>query len=287
MIRGLGPAPVHEARLPPTSLDSRARVWRICPRLTLLIACCGAPEPASAQEQGHSATFTKDVRHSALTAAPGTLELGVFSYGRYAVNERLELALHPVGFFVWPGVDAKLRWLDVGDFTFSSVHSLSYPTWFLRGVARDGTGGLIDPTQSVAHAVQVDVAALATWRLGPWSWATLQPLAQFRIGEALPLLEFPFLYQRLAATHAGWALGVNASLEGVIGQVVGYEFSATYTDLPLPSVPGAFSVEALTELRWLITDDSTIPIGVRFAHARFPYGRRSHWLPYIDYRIVW
>jgi hypothetical protein len=211
----------------------------------------------------------------------------VFSYGRYTVNERLELSLHPVGFFLWPQVDTKVRWFDAGGFTFSSLHSLSYPTWFLGAVAREGTGGLLEPTSSMPPAIQTDLGLLATWRLGPSSWATLQPLAQFRIGRALPLLEFPFLYQRLAAANAGWALGVNASLEGVVKRTVGYEFSATYTHLPLASVDGAFAVEALTEVRWLLSESSTIPLGIRFAHARFPYGRRSHWLPYVDYRFVW
>ncbi len=285
---GLGPALVHTARLPPTTRDSRTPAGRkLVIRLSIFAACYGAVEHASAGGEVPSPTFTKDVRHSALTAAPGTVELGVLSYGKYAVNEHLELALHPVGFFLWPQLDAKVRWFDAGGFTFSSFHSLSYPTWFLSVVAREGTGGLIDPTQPIPHAIQTDAGLLLTWRLGPSSWATVQPLAQVRLGRALPLLEFPFLYQRLAAANAAWVLGVNASLEGVIEQTVGYEFSATYTHLPLASVDGAFAVEALAEARWLLSESSTIPLGIRFAHARFPYGRRSHWLPYIDYRFVW
>jgi hypothetical protein len=41
------------------------------------------------------------------------------------------------------------------------------------------------------------------------------------------------------------------------------------------------------EARVLLSERATLPIGVRFAHARFPYGRRNHWLPYVDFRFVW
>lgn len=254
-----------------------------------------APAPASAPTAAGAPPsttsprtfFTKDIRHSALTAAPGTLELGVFSYGKYALNERIELALHPIGFLLWPQLEAKLRWFDDGELTVSSLHAVSYPTWFLGAVAREGTGGLVDPTLDLPTTFQTDVQLLATWRLGPSSFGTVAPFAQVRLGGQAPLLEFPFLYQRLAAANAGWVAGLNTALEGVIEDAVGYEFSATYTYLPVESVKHAFAAEAVMEARLLLSQASTIPIGVRFAHAQFPYGRQSHWFPYIDYRLVW
>lgn len=231
--------------------------------------------------------FTKNIRHSALTAAPGTLEFGVFSYAKYALNERLELSLHPLGFLLWPQLEAKVRWWDTAEFTLSTHHAVSYPTWFADAVAREGTGGLVDPTAELPATVQMDLGLLATWRLGPSSWGTVQPFAQGALGGALPVLEFPFLYQRLAAANAGWVIGLNAALEGVVEDTVGYEMSATYTHLPLPSVEHAFAVEAALEARLLLSRASTLPLGVRFTHARYPYGRRNHWYPYIDYRLVW
>src|SRR5690606_20511297 len=150
---------------------------------------------------------------------------------------------------------------------------------FSNAVAREGTAGLVDPTANVPAAVQMDLALLATWRLGPNSWGTLSPFAQGALGGSLPVLEFPFLYPRLAAANAGCAAGVNAALEGVIGNAVGYEMAASYMHLPLPSVDGAFAVEALFEARVLLSAASTLPLGLRFSHARYPYGRRNHWLP--------
>lgn len=261
------------------------RMLRVLPHVWLLLAAL--LKPARAEPEPQSKTFTKDIRHSALTAPAGTLELGVFSYGKYALNERVELSLHPLGFFLWPELDAKLRWLDSGSFTFSTHHALSCPAWFLGAVAREGTGGLVDPNASIPATFQIDVGLLATWRLGPKSWATIQPLAQFGVGKSTPLLEFPFLYQRLVAVNAGWMLGVNAGLEGIIADAVAYEISATYSHLPLPSVQSAFAVEAVVEARLLLSRASSVPLGVRFAHARFPYGRSSHWFPYVDYRVVW
>lgn len=284
---GLGPAPVRTPRLPPPS-RSRASRTATCS----LIAAAGfttvcLPALALAEPTETVPVFTKDIRHSALTAAPGMLEFGLFSYGRYTLNDHVEVALHPIAFFLWPEVEAKVRWLDVGPFTFATAHSLSYPTWFMDLSAREGTGGLLDPNSDLPPAFQVDLGILATWRLGPSSWATLHPRAQVRAGKELPVLEFPFLYQRLTAANAGWLVALDANLEGLLGESIGYEFGATYSHLPLASVEGAFAVEAVVEARLLLSQKSTLPIGLRFAHAKFPYGRQSHWLPYLDYRFVW
>lgn len=298
---GLGPAPVHSLRLPPTNrgrgsqramrlLESVAPALALSLLLVSAAANAADPPPNQGTESERAAprkVFTKDIRHSALTAAPGTLEFGVFSYAKYAVNERLELSLHPLGFFLWPQLEAKLRWWDTKEFTLSSSHALSYPTWFVGAVAREGTGGLVDPTLNIRPTVQMDLGLLATWRLGPSSWGTVQPFAQGSLGASLPVVEFPFLYQRLAAANHGWVVGLNASLEGVIEDAVAYEMAASYTHLPLPSVEDAFAVEAVLEGRLLLSKASTLPLGVRFTHARYPYGRRNHWFPYIDYRFVW
>lgn len=245
----------------------------------------GGETPSSANE----ATTTTDVRHSALLAPPGTLELGLFSYTRYTLNEHVELSLHPLGFFLWPEVNTKVRWLDCTkcDFTLSTQHALSFPTWFLNAVAREGTGGLVDPTASNPTALLTDLSVLATWRLGNDSFGTLEPQATFRLGERGPGLDFPFLYQRLSALDAGYTLGLRAALEGIIKKRVAYEFSATYSYLPSDTVDGAFALEALFEARLKLTRDATLPVGLRFAHAKFPIGRRDHWFPYVDFRLVW
>lgn len=244
---------------------------------------------AASTEIPKSPVTTKDVRHGALLAPAGTLELGVFSYTRYTLDERVEISLHPLAFFLWPEVDTKVRWWDCscGNFTISTAHALTYPTWFLNAVAREGTGGLVDPTADNPYAVLMDLSALVTWRIGHNSWATVEPMGTFRLGESGPGLDFPFLYQRLAALDSGYTLGLRAALEGVIKERVGYEFSATYSHLPLESVDGAFALEALLEARVKLTRDSTLPLGLRFAHAQFPIGRRNHWFPYLDFRMVW
>ncbi len=95
------------------------------------------------------------------------------------------------------------------------------------------------------------------------------------------------MYQRLAALDSGYTLGLRAALEGVIKERIGYEFSATYSHLPSDTVDGAFALETLLEARIKLTKDSTLPVGLRFAHAQFPIGRRNHWFPYVDFRMVW
>lgn len=258
--------------------------WMV--RLTALVlasAICSV----SRAEATDTKLFTHHIHNSAITSAPGTLELGVFSATKYALSEHVEISLHPIALFAWPQVNAKVRWLDAGTFTLSTHHSLSYPTRFFDVVSREGTGGLVEPNVELSATGLTELGVLATWQISPRSWATVQPLVQARVGSALPVLEFPFLYQRLAAANTGWSAGLNAALEGLIGSTVAYEFSATYLHLPLLSYENAFALEAFMEARVLLSQRATLPVGVRFAHARFPYGRRNHWLPYVDFRFVW
>lgn len=259
--------------------------WRV--RLTSFVCASAVCILSRAETTAGEKLFTHHIHNSALTAKPGTLELGVFSASKYALSEHVEISLHPIALLAWPQINAKVRWFDFDTFTLATHHSLSYPTRFFDVVAREGTGGLVDPNVDLPATGLTELGVLATWRLSPRSWATLQPLLQARLGSALPILEFPFLYQRLAAANAGWSVGLNAALEGLIGNTVGYEFSATYLHLPLPPYENAFALEAFMEARVLLSEHSTLPFGVRFAHARFPYGRRNHWLPYVDFRFVW
>src|SRR5690606_33434141 len=80
---------------------------------------------------------------SALTMPRGRWELGLFHPSRWAPADRLEIALHPLLFFVLPHVEAKMALLERGAFHFGARARLSYPTLFLSVVSKEGSGGLL------------------------------------------------------------------------------------------------------------------------------------------------
>ena len=210
-------------------------------------AATAGPVERNTVTDAEDRAFSLRARHTALVAPAGSLELGLLSAARWGAFEGLELSLHPLWFFILPRVQAKVLWQHTDGWTFSSRHEVSSPSLFLNLVAREGTGGLLDPTQPIPIAVFTEHGALLTWQAGPTHWLTVEPHVQWRMGEAGPILDFPFLYQRFAALASGWVVGTRFSAEGVVLSPLGYSAEVTYTHLPLESVPGAYAVEAQLE----------------------------------------
>ena len=231
------------------------------------------------------AAFNAGARHSAVVAPSGSLELGVLSAARLGLNGTLELSLHPVWFFVLPRVELKARWLHGNGLTLSTRHEVSTPTLFFGVIAREGTGGLLDPNTPSPLAVVTEHGLLLTERAGAEHWLTVEPWVQLRIGESGPLLDFPFLYQRFAVVESTWAAGMRLGAEGRLFPALGYGAALTFSHLPVDVVGGAYAIEGALEARFRVSPTVAVPLGIRAARAHFPIGVRTHWFPYIDVRV--
>ena len=243
----------------------------------------GAASPAQAEVT----RFSDYPSQTALTTPPGRLNLGVFSAGTFSPNERVELRLHPLWFFVLPHVEAKVRWLDAGPLQLSSVHRLSYPTWFLGLVSREGSLGLLPPTTDVPIAVllESDVLGSVEWQPGHWLSLELGAALALQGGGNLPVLDFPFLYQRFAALSAPWVPRLGLSLEGSIGPVA-YALDYHHYVLPLDGFETFHANEWSARAYLEVARGHRIGAGARLSAAHFPIGWRTHALPFIDYQLA-
>ncbi len=238
----------------------------------------------------------------------GRFEVGVLSPSRWAVDDGVELGVHPLWFFALPHLEAKVRWWAQDDESLaesegnpatsrsprgwmtSTRHRLSYPTMFLSLTSGQGAGSLLPPTTDPPFVLQLDSDALA-------SFVTKRQTVTARAGfafavrgdEALPLLDFPFLYQRFAPLYSPLVPRAGLGASGLVAEPVDYEVDVLASYLPLGlkyGVSGAWAVEGALRVHVRLGARHRLSAGARAAVAEFPIGWRLHWFPTLDYRFV-
>ncbi|HYJ07777.1 MAG TPA: hypothetical protein VEX18_02180, partial [Polyangiaceae bacterium] len=105
--------------------------------------------------------------------------------------------------------------------------------------------------------------------------------------QQLPLLDFPFLYQRFAPLYAPVVPRFGASFEGPLLGRLWYDASVTYYLIPsLPDVGLAYALEPAAAFEYRSAGDRVaLSLGLRGSGARYAYGTRLHFLPYADVRF--
>jgi hypothetical protein len=225
------------------------------------------------------------------TVPKGRLELGLFQSAHYGLSDRLEVSLHPLWFFALPHIEAKALATEQGRLSLAVRGRLSYPTWFLGLVSREGAGGLLPKTSSAPQAVQIegDVLGSAVWAqqqlLSVALGLAVAPHASFT-PEELPLLDFPFLYPRFAALYSVLVPRALLGFEGHIWRGLHYDASVTGYLMPqLPDVGTAYAIEEAVALEYRFSQHVAVSLGLRSSEAKYPYGALVHFLPYADVRV--
>jgi hypothetical protein len=105
------------------------QVGRVVVALGLLGVTAAA---ASAQTASPPAAPALAARDDASTGPAGRFGFGVWNPARWAVSDRIELAAHPLVFFVAPHLQVQVRHLRVGGWQLSGQYALSLPSPALR-----------------------------------------------------------------------------------------------------------------------------------------------------------
>ncbi len=244
--------------------------------LTLVVTFL-AVSPAQAK----STTWSSD---TALTLPKGRWEIGLFHGAHWGVHRDVQLSVSPVAFFILPHLEAKVRWFHTARWHLATKHRLSCPTVFLKIFAREGDLGLLPANTKVpvAFGIDTDVLVTAEWWAG--QLVTLKAGIVFapRLtdGSDLPLLDFPFLYNRFAALKTTATGRAGLSFEGQIVRQLAYKVD--FEAFLLPVIPGGYTVEVGAVLRWRPSDWFSLSAGCRLSYGRYPVGDRFHYLPFLD-----
>jgi hypothetical protein len=227
---------------------------------------------------------------NALTVPRGRWEFGLLGASHYGLTDSLELSLHPVLAVALPHLEAKLMAAHDSRHVLGVRFRASYPTTFLEIISKEGSFGLLPATSKPPLALQLEADAIASseWFEGElvsvWVGGAVALHESFTPME-LPLLDFPFLYQRFAPLYGPGVPRIGFSFEGVIAGGLYYSTELVSYFMPgLPDVENATALEHGAELEFRFGEHFAISSGLRTSFAKYPYGRRIHFLPYFDLR---
>lgn len=223
------------------------------------------------------------------TVEKGRFEVGVFGPLRYGVTDNVELATHPLAFFVVPNLTAKINWNEGRPWRIGTRHGLHYPTPLLNLVSREGAGGILPATTDVPHIIAITNEVLATTTVPLFRrWFTVRlgfTIAPNIGGETLPPIELPIVFPRTAAYSSMIVGHAGIALEGEIAGPFYYLLDGAM--FVIPGFEGSFAFENTIELSWR-------PEGGRFMLAAggrgiwggYPYGEQYHVLPMLDAKFA-
>ena len=221
------------------------------------------------------------------------VEVGLFSLSSWSPFKGLELALHPAFIFLSPMVQAKVQLAD-GSGTpshtlFASRHRVLYATQPLSLLSGTGSLALLPDDVHIPIAVQLENDFLVSQPVGDQTW-TFQGgiVVAPREKSDMPLLDFPFLYQRFAAVSGPLLVRTGMELDGRIHGPFIYRADFLYSLFPLDPGHGldvGWALEAGAQVGLDLHDRHRIVIAARMSVAEYPAGLQAHWFPSLDYRI--
>jgi hypothetical protein len=227
---------------------------------------------------------------NALTVPKGRWEVALFGGTRHGLTDSIELGMNPLLVALLPHLEAKFMSARDPRHVLAIRTRASYPTTFLEIVSKEGQFGLLPATSRPPVALQLEGDAIAS---SEWFedhlasvWIGLAvALHQSFTAMELPLLDFPFLYQRFAPLYGPGVPRGGFSFEGRIVENLFYGTELAWYLMPgLPDVDHASALENALELELRFGDAFAFAAGLRTSYAKYPYGRRTHFLPYFDVR---
>jgi hypothetical protein len=253
-------------------------------RHCFLIALLPALAISFLMARAASAQSTPWSSSTALIMPQGRWEFGLLHGLHWGAREELEISLHPLLCIALPHLEAKVRWQSRQQWHLGTRHRLSYPTLFLQLVSREGDLGLLPASTRVPVAIGLDNDLLLSLEHIARHFVTFEAgvsaAPRFTSSDDMPLLDFPFLYNRFAAMKSGLTVHTGLGAEGIA-----YRFFTYRADLaiyPLPVIPGSYTIEQGGWVGWRPCSCFELSLGYRLSYGRYPVGERLHLLPLID-----
>ncbi len=219
------------------------------------------------------------------TVSKGRWEVGIFAPLRYGLTDDVELAAHPLAFFVVPNLTAKVSWTDDRPWRIGTRHGVHYPTPLLRMLSREGSGGILPADTEVPHIIAITNEVLATTTIPLfYRWVTVRLGVTIapNIGgeEVIPPIELPVVFPRTAAYSSNIVGHAGIGFEGKIVSTfyLLWDGAVFFT----PGFEGTYAFESTLEASWRPSDRFMLSAGARGILGGYPYGERYHVVPVVD-----
>ncbi|MBC8214831.1 MAG: hypothetical protein ISR90_00655 [Candidatus Marinimicrobia bacterium] len=222
---------------------------------------------------------------TANTIPKGQFEVGLFQPLKYGMTEKVELSTHPLAFFLMPNLTIKNK---VGDGT-AARFSIYYPTYLLRLLTREGSGGLIapDPTiPGIPHMVSIRQELLVT---KSFSSTIITAKAGFSIAtkfggelDSRTEIEFPTIYQRLNVFYNGHGFNSGLDIRHSFGKL---DILADVDIFYLPEDTNTTFIEHKSMLIWNKSNRFQTAVGYKLVYGEYTDGKDLDIVPVFD--LVW
>ncbi|MBN2093725.1 hypothetical protein JW964_29160 [candidate division KSB1 bacterium] len=228
--------------------------------------------------------------NSAQLIPAGRFETGIFQPLRYGWSKSLELSAHPVLFFVMPNLSAKWAHGSRGAFLVASRHSLFYPSWLLRTIAREGTGGIISPEFHIPNLFAFGNEILVTRPLHSQHLVTAKLGFKFAYKsgdfDERTSIDLPLVYHRLNVFYHGYQFNAGIDFNGHIFRR--WHYLADVDWFFTPKTEYRTGVEHKFMFLWHKSRRFQFSIGHKLVYGEYPFGTQWHWLlPILDCQWAW
>ncbi len=221
---------------------------------------------------------------TAFTMKEGDWQIGLFAPLKLSFSDSVDWTVHPLAFFVLPNLEAKIAHPNISEFAWVSEHGFYTPTFLLRQLSREGTGGFISPEFNIPQMAAIYNGVVFSKKL------TEKHILSFKAGFTFAVktgkldkrttIDLPFVYPRLAVFYSGYQITTEINTIGKLFKKLSYQVSVT----------GFWSDESAIEsngsICWNSSGKTRIQLGYLFSYAQFPFGSQAHLLfPVLD--VVW
>jgi hypothetical protein len=256
--------------------------------LLSVLACANARaqagEPPSDPSQAPVSDWTG---RSALPQPKAHGQVALLAESRVGVGHQLQVGLHVAGWATLaPHASVLYRFWQRASYHVSGRLGVAYPWPTLSLLSGTGAGALLPADTTPAQALLFDPGVRGSLVLPRAQLLTLEAALSFAAKfthTSSPLLDFPFLYPRLAALHTPATVRLSATAEGAVA--VPFRWVGALDTWILPVVKRGFALEPRVGLAWVAERRVTLELGYRGSYARYPVGLRFHNTPYFDVRV--
>ncbi|MBN1999874.1 hypothetical protein JW935_20120 [candidate division KSB1 bacterium] len=228
---------------------------------------------------------------SAYLLPPHRIEIGLFQPLRYGFSESLEFSTHPLLFFVIPNFDVKWAHGEMGGFTITSAHGITYPSLLMDLVSKEGIGGLISPEFDIPHILSFQNALLASRVLFDDHLFTGKLALNFAVKseklDSRTTIDLPVTYPRMSVYYHDFGFRVGMDMKGPLFRRFCYVFNGELFYYPTAEtdINSAFEHKGL--LYWNKSSKFQICAGYLLSYCEYPFGTQWHLLPLLDAQWSW
>jgi len=242
-----------------------------------------ADEPNKKSQQNWS-------QNSAYLVPTGRMEVGLFQSMRYGLLENMELSSHPLVFVLMPNLSLKWSHKSFGGFTFSTRHSIYYPSPLLRNLAREGIGGIISPEFEIPDMVSLYNEALLSKIITKHHLLTgklgIAFAKKFSELDERTTIDLPIVFPRLAVFYYDYSFRFGFDVQGKLFKRWEYLMDADLFYIPKSDENIAFEHKGLVV--WTKSPRFQLCFGYKLSYCEYPFGTQWHLLlPLFDLQWAW